>query len=155
MSIGAEAGQRLNNPKRITIGEKAVGPYDPNLPTGGGNFNPDMKIDTSHVSVAPPYFGKKMTVGEKAVPGSSVPVAHSVKSYFQQQALDRAVAQRRRGEQREAVRQLDRQRDDRERAIREREVEREVESYVQDWDREFMSGLQKGLRGSGITARWK
>ena len=30
-------------------------PYDPNYPTGGGNFNPNMKIDTSHVSVAPSY----------------------------------------------------------------------------------------------------
>ena len=24
-------------------------PYDPNNPTGGGNFNPDMRIDTSQI----------------------------------------------------------------------------------------------------------
>jgi hypothetical protein len=30
-------------------------PYNPNYPTGGGNFNPNMKIDTSHVSVAAPF----------------------------------------------------------------------------------------------------
>jgi hypothetical protein len=28
-------------------------PYNPNYPTGGGNFNPDILIDTSHASVAP------------------------------------------------------------------------------------------------------
>jgi hypothetical protein len=40
MSIGEEAGRGLR--------------YDPNRPTGGGNFNPNMKIDLSHISVAPP-----------------------------------------------------------------------------------------------------
>lgn len=29
-------------------------PYNPDYPTGGGNFRPDIKIDTSRASVAPP-----------------------------------------------------------------------------------------------------
>jgi hypothetical protein len=29
-------------------------PYNPDYPTGGGNFNPGIKIDTSRASVAPP-----------------------------------------------------------------------------------------------------
>jgi hypothetical protein len=40
---------------------KPVGPpagflpgYDPDNPTGGGNFNPDMKIDLSHISPPKP-----------------------------------------------------------------------------------------------------
>jgi hypothetical protein len=138
-------------------------PYNPDRPTGGGNFNPGIKIDTSRASVAPPYVPRPGDfgwipggVGGSAGgdlgwgPGGGIqPIlgAQSARSWYQQQALEKADAlRRRRAEQREAVRQLDRQRDDRQRGVK---------NYVEDWDREFMSALQKGLRGTGITARWK
>jgi hypothetical protein len=46
-------------------------PYDPNYPTGGGNFNPDVKIDTSHVSVAAPF-----KPGDNVGPIVAVPRRH-------------------------------------------------------------------------------
>jgi hypothetical protein len=46
-------------------------PYDPNNPTGGGNFNPGMKIDTSHVSVAQPF-----KPGDNVGPFVSAPRRH-------------------------------------------------------------------------------
>ena len=38
-------------------GPNSGGRYDPDNPTGGGNFKPDMEIDLTNVSVAPAYTG--------------------------------------------------------------------------------------------------
>jgi hypothetical protein len=63
----------------------AVGPptpYNANYPTGGGNFNPNMQIDTSRASVAPPFNPNAITpwslgqntVGDNGLaPGEGVP----------------------------------------------------------------------------------
>ena len=38
-------------------------PYNPDRPTGGGNFNPGIKIDTSRISIAPPLPPGSFTGG--------------------------------------------------------------------------------------------
>jgi chromosome segregation ATPase len=84
----------------------------------------------------------------------------SVKDYYQQQSVERAVAQRRmaarRGEQREAHRHLDRQRDDHQRQIEryERDQDREFNEAVDTVDRGFKKGFEDALpRGWSVT--WK
>jgi hypothetical protein len=48
------------DPRWLPLPEAGRRGVDQDRPTGGGNFNPGIKIDTSHVSVAPPYTGPKI-----------------------------------------------------------------------------------------------
>jgi len=44
-------------------------PYNPDRPTGGGNFNPGIKIATSRISIAPPLPPGSFTGGMGGGPG--------------------------------------------------------------------------------------
>lgn len=85
-SLWPQNYQQLQTPSGFTGGmpqsPRSGSAYDPNHPTGGGNFNPGIQIDTSNASVAPPYnpnaagpelLGRGLSWGDGWVPGQGVP----------------------------------------------------------------------------------